>query len=140
MADVATCRHCAKPIERQPGQFWKHRWNSQERCRPAPATRRRPPRTAGGAGMTDRCQYCRRPLAWFAKAGVWVHEETTIRRCDPDRAPCTTAAPSELHVVRPTLDTVRPVSGPSGGSPSSMSEGRVDGDPVTEEPRDGRRP
>lgn len=34
MADVATCRHCAKPIERQPGQFWKHRGNSQERCTP----------------------------------------------------------------------------------------------------------
>jgi hypothetical protein len=34
MNDVATCRHCAKPIERQPGQFWKHRWNGQERCMP----------------------------------------------------------------------------------------------------------
>jgi hypothetical protein len=31
---VATCRHCSTPIERQPGEFWKHRSNRQERCMP----------------------------------------------------------------------------------------------------------
>lgn len=34
MAEVTTCRHCSKPIERQPGEFWRHLRNRQERCVP----------------------------------------------------------------------------------------------------------
>jgi hypothetical protein len=32
--DVAACRHCTKTIERQQGEFWKHRWNQRQRCMP----------------------------------------------------------------------------------------------------------
>jgi hypothetical protein len=34
MPDVATCRHCSRTIERQPGEFWKHRHTGRERCLP----------------------------------------------------------------------------------------------------------
>lgn len=71
--------------------------------------------------MADLCGHCLQPLAWFAKAGLWVHEETTIRHCDLDRATSTTAARSELHGVKPTLDTARPVSVPWGGYTALMS-------------------
>ena len=32
--ESAICRHCSQPIQRWPGQFWKHKRNQRERCMP----------------------------------------------------------------------------------------------------------